>query len=348
MEQDRCKYFGVCGGCETSDFSTEAKVSNLRNNLARHNVDFALMREMITLPMGIRRRANLKIDYGCNVGFYKRATNDVVGISRCRMVTDEINRIIRNLPVLCKALVKRSDGACFVTKVANGVVIHFENVNFTPLDIPKVKNFATQLSIIRVTSGADVIFESEMPVVEFGGISVPYPINTFLQPSKEGEDAIVSVVREFMGDVHYRKIADLFCGLGLFSFNTYNMADEIVAFDCNRLATDMINKVSRSRHLNITAKCVDLFSKPVKSEALSSCNLIILDPPRDGAKNQVLQIAKSNVARVIYVSCNPITFAEDAKILLNAGYKIDVIQPIDQFTYTHHTELVALFSKPSF
>ena len=219
-------------------------------------------------------------------------------------------------------------------------------MNFVPLDMPKVKSFAEQLGIIRVSCGTDVIFESETPVVDFGGISIVYPIDTFLQPSKEGEEAIVNTVKKFMGDEKVRKIADLFCGLGLFSFNLYNMAVEVMAVDCNRLAIEQINKVSHSRHLNITAKCSDLFSKPVKAESLSDCDVIVLDPPRDGAKNQIVEIAKSDVARVIYVSCNPVTFIDDAKVLVDAGYKIETIQPIDQFSFTHHIELVALFSKP--
>ncbi len=346
MEQNTCKYLGLCGGCQTKDMQIEEKISRFCNNLARKGIEAGEILPPITFPMGIRRRANLKIDYGCNVGFYKRATNDVVMIRKCRMVQDEINRVICNLPVLCKALVKRSDGSAFITKVANGLVVHFENVNFVPLDIPKVKSFAEQLGIIRVSCGADVIFESQTPVVDFGGISVEYPIDTFLQPSKEGEEAIVNTVKKFTGEKKVQKIADLFCGLGVFSFNLYNMAVEVMAVDCNRLATEQINKVSHSRHLNITAKCADLFSKPIKAEKFREFDLIVMDPPRDGAKNQITEIAKSNVARVIYVSCNPITFIDDAKILVNAGYKIDTIQPIDQFSFTHHTELVALISKP--
>lgn len=345
MTNSECKYFKLCGGCQVANVEPLAKVVKLRDSLVKRKIEFGEMRDVITFPVGIRRRANLKIDYGCNVGFYQRASNDVVGIKSCRMLLPEINKIIPYLSVLCRTFVKRSDGSIFITKVANGLSVHFANVNISPLDVPRIKTVAEKLGIIRVSSGREIIYSSGIPVVEFGGVKVPYPINSFLQPSVEGENKIVEVVKEFIGGAKVDKMADLFCGLGLFSFYLRDNAGEICAFDCNEEAVREINKVARQNDFNIKAKCVDLFAKPLNAEKLNKFDVVVLDPPRDGAKNQVREIAKSDVARVVYVSCNPLTFVNDAVILQKAGYEIETIQPIDQFTYTHHLELVAMFVK---
>ncbi|MGN0929898.1 MAG: class I SAM-dependent RNA methyltransferase [Alphaproteobacteria bacterium] len=349
MNDNKCKYFNVCGGCqimeENFDTYVDIKTKKFLESLKSKNIVAENILPVATFPTGIRRRANLKIDYGCNVGFYKRASNDVVGIKSCRMLVPEINRIIPYLPILFKSFVKRSDGSIFITKVSNGLTMHFENINISPLDLSKIKGFAEKLGIIRVSNAREIIYSSEIPFVEFGGVKVPYPINSFLQPSLEGENKIVEVVKEFIGGAKVGKMADLFCGLGLFSFYLRNNASDVYAFDCNDEAIKEINKVAKQNNFNIKAKCVDLFSKPLRVEKLNEFDLIILDPPRDGAKNQILEIAKSDVKKVIYVSCNPLTFVNDAEILQKAGYKIGTIQPIDQFSYTNHIELVSFFFK---
>lgn len=349
MNNDKCKYFNVCGGCqimeENFDTYVDIKTKKFLDSLKSKNIKAENILPVATFPIGIRRRANLKIDYGCNVGFYKRASNDVVGIKSCRMLVPEINRIIPYLTILFKSFVKRSDGSIFITKVDNGLDMHFENINISPLDLPKIKAVAEKLGIIRISNGREIIFSSDTPFVKFGEVKVPYPINTFLQPSLEGENKIVEVVKKFIGSEKFEKIADLFCGLGLFSFYLHGNASEVYAFDCNDEAIKEINKVAKQNNFNIKAKCVDLFSKPLHTEKLREFDLTLLDPPRDGAKNQVMEIAKSDVGKVIYVSCNPLTFVNDAEILQKAGYKIETIQPIDQFTYTNHIELVAMFIK---
>ena len=349
MTDSKCKYFNLCGGCQIMednfDVYTDIKTKKFLESLDARGIIAEEIFPLITFPIGIRRRANLKIDYGCNVGFYKRASNDVVGIKSCRMLVPEINKVIPYLPILFKSFVKRSDGSIFITKVENGLTMHFENINISPLDLAKLKGFADKLDIIRISNEDGVIYESDTPFVEFSGVKVPYPINTFLQPSIDGEKAIVETVKKFLGGEKFNKMADLFCGLGLFSFNLYNSSFEICAFDCNEEAIKEINKVAKQNNFNIKAKSVDLFSKPLRVEKLQEFDLIVLDPPRDGAKNQVMEIAKSDVGKVIYVSCNPITFVKDAEILQKAGYKIKYIQPIDQFSYTNHIELVAMFIK---
>lgn len=345
MEQNLCKYFNICGGCQIQGLGVEEyknkKLSTLKSIFEKANLSIEKINDIITLPVGIRRRANLKIDFGCNVGFYKHASNDVVSIKYCQMLCYEINNVLKYLPIIFKTFVKRSDGSIFITKVENGLTFHFENINITPLDLPKLKAFAQKFNIIQISSGKEILYESEVPFIIFNNVKITYPINTFLQPSKNGEECIVNMLKQFVGTTNITKVADIFCGLGLFSFYLKDIANEIFAVDCNEEAIKQINKIARQHNFNIKAKNTDLFSHPIRSEKLNDFDLLVLDPPRDGAEKQVKEIASSDVKHIIYVSCNPITFARDAKILIDAGFKIKNIQPIDQFTYTNHLELIA-------
>ena len=129
---------------------TLEKTFNTSLKFEKANLSIEKINDIITLPVGIRRRANLKIDFGCNVGFYKHASNDVVSVKYCQMLCDEINNVLKYLPIIFKTFVKRSDGSIFITKVENGLTFHFENINITPLDLPKLKAFAQKFNIIQI------------------------------------------------------------------------------------------------------------------------------------------------------------------------------------------------------
>lgn len=346
---EHCKYFGKCGGCQIINLSDAEyiadKLNNLKSTLEHNQIEYKKLNDIISFPTGIRRRASLKVDYGCNIGFYKPLSNDLVVITNCPLLCEEINALIPYLRPFMKSFVKRSEGSIIITNVENGITIHFENINLTLLDTPKIKDFAIKHNVIRVSSQKEVLYESENPYVILGGIKVPYPLDTFLQPSIESQEAIIDTVAKFMGGNSYNHIGDLFSGLGLFSFNFIKNAKQITAFDCDTSAIKQINIIANSHHLNIKAKAIDLFKKPIKIDTLNTFDLVILDPPRDGAKSQTEQISKSNIKNIIYVSCNPHTFASNVKVLLQNGYKIEEIQPIDQFPNTKHLELVAKIVK---
>ncbi len=343
MVNEVCKFFNLCGGCQIQGVPVEQYLDRksfmLSQLFEKNHIVVGDILPIISFNVGIRRRASLKIDFGNNIGFYKKSSNDVVGIDSCQLLNPIINSLISPLRKLFNSFVKRSDGALFITCVDNGVCIDFIDINITLLDLPKIKDFATNHNIIRVSDGKNVLFQSLEPVISFNSIAVPYPINSFLQPSIEGQNAIVESVLKLIDTKH--NVADLFCGLGLFSFYLYDMVESIASFDCDVKAIQNINKVAKKLNLNIIAKDVDLFKKPISSDKLNQFDLVVMDPPREGAKNQALQIANSSLKHIIYVSCNPNSFIKDVQILINAGFKIRSIQPIDQFSYTNHLELVA-------
>ena len=169
-----------------------------------------------------------------------------------------------------------------------------------------------------------------------------------MQVSKESEKEIVNTVLTQLSNLNINKklkIIDLFCGLGLFSFYLYNKAEYITAIDCEKTSILNINKTAKENKIPITAKAQNLFVKPIPSKILNNYDLIIYDPPRETPINQIKEISNSNISYIIYVSCNPILFKRDAEQLIKGGYKIKNITPIDQFPLTHHTELIAIFTK---
>ncbi len=347
MIENKCMYFGVCGGCQIQGLNRTEYESQKMNHLIEvlGDISFEKMNPIITFESGIRRKATFKIDYGCNIGFFKAKSNDVVPIMKCPLLVDEINALILPLRKLFKSFVKRSDGSIVVARVDNGVTLHFENINIMLLDKQKIKEFAEKYNILRITNGAEELYKKEEPVVVFNSVKIPYPPKTFLQPALMTEQKIVDVVFDYLNGRKFSNVGDFFCGLGLFSFYLKDVADRVFAFDCDEDAVHQLTRIVHSRHFNIEARQTDLFVHPVKSEKLDELDLIVLDPPRDGAKAQVSEIAKSKVKTLVYVSCNPLAFKTDAKILTDGGYKLKKITPVDQFPNTKHLELVCLFER---
>ena len=347
MIENKCMYFGVCGGCQIQGVNEAEYCTQKMNHLVEilDGIKYEKLEPMITFESGIRRKATFKIDYGCNIGFFKYRSNDVVPIQKCPLLLPEINALILPLRKLFKTFVKRSDGSIVVAKVDNGLTLHFESINIMLLDKQKIKEFAEKYNILRITSGAEELYKKEEPIVIFNSVKIPYPPKTFLQPAKETEQKIVDTVLSYLGKKHFARAGDVFCGLGLFSFYLKDIVDEILAVDCDDDAIKQLKRIAHSYHFNIDAKQADLFSKPLKVERLNELDLIVLDPPRDGAKHQCMEIAKSSVGTVVYVSCNPLAFKTDAKILTDGGYKLKKITPVDQFPNTKHLELVCLFER---
>ena len=354
----KCELFSKCGGCNL--YKLQDSEYKIYKEQYLKNILFEMPENIflgMKFPNGKRRRVNLKLDYGVNLGFFKENTNDVVSLKFCPLVADEINNIISPLKQLLKTFTKRSCGEVQITLADNGPIIHFNNIHIMKNDISKIKTFAETNNIILISAGGKnidnitdssniILYQKQVPFVTFNDIQIPLPATSFLQVSKESEIKIVDTVLKEVSNLGINKklkIIDLFCGLGLFSFYLYDIAEYITAIDCEKESILNINKTAKERQISIIAKVQNLFSKPVKSKDLNNYDLIVYDPPRQAAINQITEIASSNVPYIIYVSCNPVLFKRDAEILIKSGYKIKNITQIDQFPLTYHIELVVVF-----
>jgi 23S rRNA (uracil1939-C5)-methyltransferase len=316
-----CKFIGKCGGCRPDGKAAEPPPECVPT------------RPTIRIPEGVRRRARLKLDYGGHIGFYAAKSNDVVQIDSCTMLLPALNALIKPLVEAVASLTIKGEGEFGITAVDNGMVLELDGFKIHPLDAPKFRAFGREHGILRVTTGRETLFECGRPTVEIGGRAVPYPPGSFLQPSKEGEEAILSTVRSMLPSGAKRGY-DLFCGLGLFCLSFPGI--EWRAFDCDAAAVKIL------RGFGIRAQERDLFSRPVKPEAL---DIVVLDPPRAGAGAQCRALAISAIPHIIYVSCNPATFIKDRAALEEGGYRQTELAPIDQFPGSGHMELVAEFSR---
>ncbi len=304
-----CPFFGKCGGCKF-DF-TSAEYKNAKTGALR---GITPTDDAVWLAPGARRRVDFCFAGG-QFGLYATGSKDIVPVRHCPNATPEINKI---LPALA-AMPWSGAGAALVTLCDNGIDVAV--TSDVPYCSAEFKRAAATLPVIRITWNGNVIKQTAPPIIKFGNTAIEYPTGAFLQPGRPGEDAIRQMVVTAAAGA--RHVADLFCGLGNFTHALDADGFDITGPFCRR----------------------DLFKKPLTPGMLSTYDCVVMDPPRAGARAQCEILAKSDVAKIIYVSCNPATFARDAKILQNGGYKQTRLIPVDQFVGSTHWELFSVFEK---
>ena len=311
MQINKCPLFGICGGCKY-DFADGEYKSKKQAILPK----IKFTDDAIFGNPGTRRRADFAFVDG-HFGFFRAKSKDIIDIKYCPNVVPEINDVLTYIAQLPWC----GTGSVLITKCENGIDVSINsdmpyfNANFKAA----VEKLPPQ--IIRLTWNNSVVRKYAEPEVKFNDKIVKYPSNAFLQPTVETEQILRDLVVKYVGGTE--NVADLFCGLGNFTFATNATGFDIVG-----------NGVKR-----------DLFKRPLSVQNLNQYNVVIMDPPRAGAEKQSKELSKSNVQRIIYVSCNPNTFLRDAKILAKGGYNMTVSIPIDQFVGSQHWELFSVFEK---
>lgn len=304
-----CPFFNRCGGCKF-DFASP----DYRENKAATLPKLPMTDAPVWIDAGLRRRGDFCFAPGI-FGLFEGGTKNIIPITNCPNMTPEINAI---LPALA-ALPWVGSGACLVTMCDNGL-----DVNITasvPYVSPEFRRAVEKLPVLRVTWNDKIIFEKSKPIISFGDKTVEYPSGAFLQPTIHGADVLRDMVVGATGNA--ARVADLFCGLGNFTFALNADGFDVVGTGAKR----------------------DLFKKPLTVAMLNTYDCIVMDPPRAGADAQCRELVKSNVRRVIYVSCNPQTFRRDMGTLTRGGYKISQLIPVDQFVGSTHWEIFSVFEK---
>ncbi len=347
-----CRHFKTCGGCQLQHASdalvADWKVDVVRHALAAQGLETEL-RPIVTSPPQSRRRATLsarRTKKGAMAGFHGRASDVIVEIPGCQLLLPEV---MAGLPVAEKlaqvGTSRKAALAATLTASENGLDVAVANGK--PLDGPLRQELAAlcdQTGIARLSWDGEVIAQRTPPYQCFGRADVVPPPGAFLQATAHGEAALLEAVREAVGEAAH--IVDLFAGCGTFTLPLAESAAVHAVETEEGMLAALDHGWRMAKGLKpVTTKARDLYRRPLLPDELAKVDAVVLDPPRAGAEAQVAEIAASTVRRVAYVSCNPITFARDAAVLVQAGFTLDWVQTVDQFRWSSHVELAAQLTR---
>jgi len=346
-----CRHFPECGGCQIQQVDDEAYGTFLRERIAGALAAQGLAAPDILpahiSPPNSRRRASLKAERrGKQVllGFHEEGSHRIIDMHECHILRPELFALVPLLRRLLGTLLgPRSGGAVRMTLVDQGVDLTLDRVEADSLVAAEaLSDFAQANRLARLSLddgyGPQTRWEPEPVTITLGGVPVPMPENAFLQATAEGEATLVAAVREGVGEA--RIVADLFAGLGTFALA---LEGKVLAVEGARDAALALKAAANRAQRQVFVDHRDLFRRPLTIEELNRFEAVVLDPPRAGAKEQIPLLAGSTVPRIAYVSCNPATFARDAKALSDGGYRLDWVKPVGQFRWSTHVELVAAF-----
>lgn len=355
-----CAHFGRCGGCSLQHLDGPTVAAQKRDWLAQalaaRGLDPGALRDPLAIPPGRRRRARFaarKTARGWIVGFNEAKGARIVDQRHCPALLDELAA----LPAFLRALLARLERIGEATDILACRTDAGLDLAFFPAmpTEPSLRDREALLAGARDRGLARVAWDSGAGMAEtvaapapprlvMGGVSVLVPPGGFLQPSADGEAAIVERVLDAVGPA--RRVADLYCGLGTLALPLAEGGARIVhAVDGDAAMVDALRRAAGNAGARLTGECRDLARQPLAGADLARFDAAVFDPPRAGAAAQAAALAASGVARVVAVSCNPATLARDLRMLVDGGFRIDWVQPIDQFPWAAHLEAVACLSR---
>jgi 23S rRNA (uracil1939-C5)-methyltransferase len=348
-----CRHFPECGGCQLQHVDDSAYAEFLADRIASALAAQDVPRPDILpahiSPPNSRRRASLRAEElgkTVRLGFNAEASHRIVDMRECHILRPELFALVAPLrSLLAPLLPRRGGGGVRMTLADQGVDLLLEKVTAESLEATEALTaFAQAHRLARLALddgyGPQTRWEPEGVTVTLGGIAVPFPPSAFLQATAEGEVVLVTAVREAVGEA--RVVADLFAGLGTFALS---LEGKVLAVEGARDAALALKAAANRAQRPVFVDHRDLFRRPLDPKELARFEAVVLDPPRAGAREQVPLLARSAVPRIAYVSCNPATFARDARALLDGGYRLHWVKPVGQFRWSTHVELVAAFGR---
>jgi 23S rRNA (uracil1939-C5)-methyltransferase len=365
-----CRHFGRCGGCQLQQLDEASLADFVEARVSNASSAQELGAEHITpphlSPLASRRRASLRAESSQGrvvIGYREARSHRLVELSECPVLRPEIVEI---LPALRKLLIKLGQGQVApkakgkpgkhahaklaadleLTVTDQGLDLGIKGLAAEGLALTELLlDFARDHALARLTLdagyGPDTVWEPEPVTVTLSGVAVPFPPGAFLQATVDGEAALVAAAREWLAGS--ATVLDLFSGLGTFAFALAGPETKVLAAEAERAAHHACKAAAGRSGLPVHALHRDLFRNPLLPDELNRFAAVLLDPPRAGAREQVERIADSTVDRVVYISCNPASWAKDAAMLVDAGFVLKELRPVGQFRWSTHVELASLF-----
>ena len=352
-----CPHFGDCGGCALQHWAPAPylawKAEQIRLALGREGLETEILAPFAA-PPGSRRRLALHARPGrggAQIGFKARRSWRLVPIEVCPVSDPRLVAAFPALRRLAAPLFEQSKSAptLHVTLTGTGLDIDITGVERRTGALSadarsRVAEAAAAADFARVTLGGEILYQARAPVVRVGRASVELPAGSFLQAVPEAEAAMAAFVRAALTGA--TSIADLYCGVGAFALRLAEDA-AVSAYDVSAPAIAALRSAQATAPglKAITAEARDLVRRPVLVAELKRTQAAVIDPPRAGAAEQHRELARSGLTRIAGVSCNPATFARDARILTDGGFTLIRVLPVDQFLWSPHVELVGLFER---
>jgi 23S rRNA (uracil1939-C5)-methyltransferase len=364
-----CRHFTQCGGCQLQQLDkeslTEFVAARVSNASSSQELGALKIAPPHLSPPGSRRRASLRAESSQGrvvIGFREAKSHRLVELGECPVLRPEIVAV---LPDLRKLLIKLGQSQpkkakgkpgkhthaklaadIEVTVTDQGLDLGIKGLSAEGLMLTELLlDFARDHGLARLTLdagyGPDTVWEPEPVTMTLSGVAVPFPPGAFLQATADGEAALVAAAKEWLAGS--ATVADLFSGLGTFAFALAGPNTKVLAAEADRV-THMACKTAAGRTgLPVHCDHRDLFRNPLMTDELNRFSAVLLDPPRAGAREQVTHIAESTVEKVVYISCNPSSWAKDAAALVQAGFRLIELRPVGQFRWSTHVELASLF-----
>lgn len=349
-----CRHFPECGGCQLQHLDDRAYAEFLTARIAgalmQQGVEAEVRAPMLSPPR-TRRRAALHAERRgrqVHLGFTEQSSHRLIDLQQCEILDPRLFALLQPLRgLLASHLPANRRVNVHLALTDQGPDVLVDGLVTDSLGaVEAVTAFAQRHGLARLSVddglGPEPRWEPEPVTVSFGGVPVPFPPASFLQATPEGEAALVAAVRDAVGGA--KAVADLFAGLGTFAL-AMDPGVKVYAGEGAREAILSLKAAAGRAQRAVFAEHRDLFRRPLVPKELDLFDAVILDPPRAGAKEQAEQLAASKAPVIAYVSCNPNTFARDAKTLIEGGYRLDWVLPVGQFRWSTHVELAARFSR---
>ncbi len=343
-----CKHYGRCGGCQLQHWQEAPyrawKLSLVSEMLAARGLA-PTVAEIIDAHGAGRRRVSLHVrrhEKVVTAGFMEARSHTLLDIDRCPILEPalahafDIGRALGGKLGDCDVAVTATATGLDVSVRAERKLLEREHGNLA--------GFVSALKLARLSVNSEVIATAVPPRLRLGRAEVALPPGSFLQATLAGEETLARLVIESLGKS--KSVADLFCGIGPFAFRIAERA-RVAAFDNDRAAIAALDTAARATSglKPVTAEVRDLFREPLVPNEMKHIDAAVFDPPRAGAEAQAKQLARSGVKTVVAVSCDAASFARDAEILVAGGYALTRVTAVDQFKWSSHVEVVALFTR---
>ena len=353
-----CQHFGVCGGCQLQHADDETLTRFVHDRVVHaatgQGVEPDEVLPVHLSPANSRRRATLhglKVQGGAVLGFREGGSHRLVDLKHCPVLRPELESLISPLRKFVGDYGPKGNVDIALSLGDQGVDAAFSHFPLEGLAATEAAlDLARDLKLARLTVdqgyGPETVWEPEPVTVSLSGMPVAMPPGAFLQATEDAEARMIADATEWLAEATI--VADLFAGLGTFAFALAQKGPQgrkVLAVEADQAAHLACKAAAGRTGGKVFATHRDLFRGPLQPEELNRFGAVLLDPPRAGAKSQIATIAQSSLERVVYVSCNPSSWARDAAVLTEAGFRLRKLRPVGQFRWSTHVELVSLFER---